>query len=260
MSVATISRFKVHFATQGTMQCVGVADSACVPSARYTVLPAGQELVYDLGLDPGEQWPLALGSEERDAAVRTGPCHLPRNVLTQTQTHTHTAHICAAHRHTHSDISYHITVPRAQHTRTHTHTHTHTAMGPDVRALAGCAGKGLLRCQGSARGGVAVVRWRAAASLGRRRRVGGATGPPACLICMWKSTSELSTCKASLSFVDKPLRETFGAGGTRRSSHARTRVAPHGRVAARPAALAGMTPCEGNEPQDCPASLNCTRG
>ena len=63
-----VGRHKVHWKTQGSMQCVGERDAACGPDARYAVLP--EPLVFDLDLDPGERWPLDTGSAEyRDAAA-----------------------------------------------------------------------------------------------------------------------------------------------------------------------------------------------
>lgn len=48
--------WKVHWKQQGSMQCVGVRDAVCGPETPYSVLPT--PVAYDLGVDPGENWPL----------------------------------------------------------------------------------------------------------------------------------------------------------------------------------------------------------
>ena len=55
-------RYKAHFATQG-MQCgPSNTDASCRPAAAYTVL--GRPAVYDLELDPSEEYPLEVGTPE----------------------------------------------------------------------------------------------------------------------------------------------------------------------------------------------------
>ena len=51
----------INFATQGSMQCgPSNADASCRPAAAYTVL--GRPAVYDLELDPSEEYALEAGT------------------------------------------------------------------------------------------------------------------------------------------------------------------------------------------------------
>ena len=60
---ARFGKYKAHFATQGSMQCgPNNTDASCRPAAAYTVL--GRPAVYDLELDPSEEYPLEFGTPE----------------------------------------------------------------------------------------------------------------------------------------------------------------------------------------------------
>ena len=65
---ARAGRYKAHFATVGSLQSgVNNSDARCRPSAPYVYYGTtvdGGALVYDLLLDPAEQWPLDVRSTE----------------------------------------------------------------------------------------------------------------------------------------------------------------------------------------------------
>ena len=73
---ARAGRYKTHFATLGSLQSgVNNSDPRCRPSAPYTLYGTALDsgaLVYDLLLDPAEQWPLdPRTAEYADALHRT---------------------------------------------------------------------------------------------------------------------------------------------------------------------------------------------
>lgn len=54
-------RFKAHFHTQGSLQCgLNNTDSVCRPTAAFDT--PSPPLVFDLGVDPGELYPVAPSS------------------------------------------------------------------------------------------------------------------------------------------------------------------------------------------------------
>ena len=61
-------KYKAHFATQGSMQCgPNNTDTSCRPTADYTVL--AQPAVYNLELDPSEEYALEVGTSEYEEGL-----------------------------------------------------------------------------------------------------------------------------------------------------------------------------------------------
>ena len=68
MYAARSGRYKAHFATQGSLQCgPNNTDSVCRPDQPYTVQTP--PLVFDLMLDPSEQYPLEPHSPEYEQGL-----------------------------------------------------------------------------------------------------------------------------------------------------------------------------------------------